>query len=92
MTCTTTQSWEIGQTVKVGFMSLTVRATLGATYILTNKAGDKLYAFEPYTGCRAITAVELRDMRDAAEREVMRMSAQVMARAARAAAIDALFA
>lgn len=86
------QQWEVGQTVKVGFMQLTVRQALGAVYILTNKAGDKLYAFEPYTGCRAIDADELRYMRATAERHAASIASQAFALASRAAEVDALFA
>lgn len=86
------QQWEVGQTVKVGFMELVVRQAIGAVYILTNKAGDKLYAFEPYTGCRAIDAEELRDMRATAERRAASIATQAFARAGRAAEVDALFA
>ena len=87
-----TQQWEVGQTVKVGFLQLTVRQIIGSTYVLTNRAGDKLYAFEPYTGCRAITADEVRELRSQAERRAAGFAAAAMSRAAAAAEVSALFA
>ena len=57
------QNWEIGQTVKVGFMTLTVLATkaikdfLPDYYLLEGKNGS-LYAFVPYNGISKITRRE----------------------------------
>jgi hypothetical protein len=57
------QSWVVGQAVRVGFLSLTVVATLQATgdglpgaYILTN--GTQLYSFVPHNGLNKISDVE----------------------------------
>ena len=86
------QQWQVGQTVKVGFMQLVVRQVVGAPYILTNKAGDKLYAFEPYTGCRAITASELESLREDARIAEQNARADAWDRAQSAARVNALFA
>lgn len=52
-----TQSWEIGEQVKVGFLSLRIvdkQATPGDylpdAYILTNKDATKYYRFVPHNG------------------------------------------
>jgi hypothetical protein len=54
------QDWTVGQTVRVGFLSLVVVAGLEATgdgnpgaYILTN--GAQLYSFVPHNGVSKIT-------------------------------------
>jgi hypothetical protein len=59
------QNWTVGQTVKVGFMSLVVRAAIATpgdglpdVYFLSNVAGTKLYEFVPHQGLTAITAEE----------------------------------
>jgi hypothetical protein len=51
------QVWEIGEWVKVGFMTLRVTAKIPTpgdyapdAYRLTNKAGDKNYEFVPHKG------------------------------------------
>ena len=52
------QVWQIGEQVKVGFMSLRVmarQATPGDykpdAYILANARADKFYRFGPHNGC-----------------------------------------
>ena len=59
------QNWMVGQTVKVGFLSLVVRAAIATpgdrlpdVYFLSNTAGTKLYQFIPHHGLSAITAEE----------------------------------
>lgn len=59
------QNWAIGQTVKVGFMSLVVRAAITTpgdalpdVYYLTNQAGTKCYEFTPHNGCRSVSLDE----------------------------------
>ena len=51
------QNWEVGATVKVGFMSLEVVAAVATpgdykpdAYVLTNKAHTKFYSFVPHNG------------------------------------------
>jgi len=58
-----TQRWEVGESVKVGFMTLTVKAKIGTpgdfrpdAYIMMNAKGDKFYAFIPHNGLRSIDA------------------------------------
>lgn len=48
------QDWTIGQTVKVGFLQLTVFDVKGNEYILVNSKGN-LYSFTPYHGLNKIT-------------------------------------
>ena len=51
MITTSTQSWAVGATVRVGFLSLIVTGLRGdGTYELENKSGDKFYDFVPYRG------------------------------------------
>ena len=87
-----TQDFSIGSTVKVGFMSLVVRAKIGAEHIATNKAGDKLYCITPYSGCRQITSDEARELMQAAADRAARAAAQAIAKAQAVHAVDALFA
>jgi hypothetical protein len=65
----TKQNWTIGQTVKIGFMSLVVKAAVATpgdylpdAYILTNAAGTQLYKFVPHNGVQKIDAVEAREL------------------------------
>ena len=51
------QVWQVGEVVKVGFMSLIVCAKIPTpgdylpdAYALTNKAGDRFYRFVPHNG------------------------------------------
>lgn len=75
-----TQHWKIGATVRVGFLSLVVKATIRTpgdwlpdSYILTNQAGTKLYNFIPHNGLHSLTIEEAQDLLEAnsavAERE-----------------------
>lgn len=95
----TKQDWTTGQTVKVGFLSLIVKAavaTLGDyapdAYILANSAGTQLYKFVPHNGLEKITTDEARDLIATAERHAARVAAQAIAKAAASREIDALFA
>ena len=58
------QNWQIGETVKVGWMTLVVRRHLehAGEWLLSNKAGDKLYLFTAYNGCRAVFLDEAKRM------------------------------
>lgn len=54
------QNWSVGETVKVGFMSLTVCAKVATpgdylpdAYALTNKGATKFYRFVPHNGLHA---------------------------------------
>lgn len=65
----TKQDWTIGSTVKVGFLSLIVKAAVATpgdfapdAYILVNKAGTQLYKFVPHNGIEKISSVEAREL------------------------------
>lgn len=51
------QAWEVGETVKVGFLTLRVLAKVATpgdskpdAYVLTNLKADKYYRFVPHNG------------------------------------------
>jgi hypothetical protein len=53
----TKQTWEVGETVKVGFLSLRITAKeptpgdyMPDAYLLTDKSGQKKYRFVPHNG------------------------------------------
>lgn len=48
------QVWEIGNTVKVGFLTLKIVGGVTNQWILENKDGSKKYRFEPHLGLFAI--------------------------------------
>ena len=84
------QSWEVGQTVRVGFLSLTVIAPLEATgdglpgaYILTS--GTQLYAFVAHNGVRKITDDEAVAMCEESKRITAARAARVQAQVERVA-------
>jgi hypothetical protein len=86
-----TQSWEIGQTVRVGFLSLTVIAGLEATgdgmagaYILTN--GTQLYAFIAHRGVHKISDDEAVAMCEESKRITEARAARAQAQVSRVAA------
>ena len=60
MITNTKQKWEIGQTIKVGFLTLkiidikSIKDGLPDIYILENLKGTKQYRFIPYNGLEAI--------------------------------------
>jgi hypothetical protein len=65
----TRQNWTTGQTVKVGFLSLIVKAAFATpgdympdAYLLANQAGTQLYKFVPHNGLQKITPVEAREL------------------------------
>ena len=93
------QQWEVGQTVRVGFVSVVVKAKcftpgdgLPDLYICANAGGDKLYAFIPHNGLTRITVDEARDAIAVHERHAARLAALAIAKAQAAREIDALFA
>lgn len=95
----TKQNWTIGQTVKIGFMSLVVKAAVATpgdylpdAYILTNVDGTQLYKFVPHNGVQKIDADEAREMMNTAARHADRIAAQIIARVSASREIDALFA
>jgi hypothetical protein len=59
----TKQDWSIGQVVKVGFLSMVVKAAIATpgdgrpdAYILSNQAGTQMYKFVPHQGVEKISA------------------------------------
>jgi hypothetical protein len=93
------QNWTVGNTVKVGFLVLVVKAAIATpgdylpdAYILTNVTGTKLYKFVPHNGLQSITVDEARDLIEAAKAHAARVAAQAIAKAASTREIDALFA
>jgi hypothetical protein len=103
MNTKTRQAWIPGQTVKVGFLSLVVKAQLAATgdglpgaFILTNAAGTQLYRSIPFNGVEKISAIEatalLAAQEEAAARATFRALQKAKADALRAAEISTLFA
>lgn len=49
----TKQNWNIGEIVKVGFLSLKVTAVKGNEYYLVSSKGIE-YVFTPYTGLNRV--------------------------------------
>lgn len=63
------QSWTVGSTVKVGFLSLVVVAAVATpgdfapdAYILKNVAGTQFYKFVPHNGLEKLSMVEAREL------------------------------
>lgn len=81
------QSWEVGQTVKVGFLSdLVVMAKVATpgdqapdAYILRRNV--QLYKFVPHFGLEKITADEARDLMAKAKAHAERCAAAALAKA-----------
>ena len=99
----TKQNWTIGQTVKIGFMSLVVKAAVATpgdylpdAYILTNVAGTQLYKFVPHNGVQKIDVDEARIIVSEAKRaEAMKAKTavdQLIACCKASAEIEMLFA
>lgn len=58
------QVWQVGETVKVGFMQLRVLAAvetpgnyLPDQYALTNADGSRFYRFVPHNGCARVESL-----------------------------------
>lgn len=49
-----TQDWSVGNTVRVGFLHLTVLAKTPEHYVLAGKKPGQWYSFTPYCGLTAI--------------------------------------
>lgn len=99
----TKQQWQPGQQVRVGFLTLIVRAAvptpddgLPDAYILSNAAGTQLYRFVPHRGVEKLDIDEAHAMLAQAKESADRLAAAALEKAqadARAAmAIDALLA
>jgi len=93
------QNWQVGATVKVGFLSLVVKAAIATpgdylpdAYILANQTGTQLYKFVPHNGLEKIDVAEAKEMLAAAERHAAKAAEKAIAKAADGREIDALFA
>lgn len=93
------QNWQVGVTVKVGFLSLVVKAAIATpgdylpdAYILANQAGTQLYRFVPHNGLEKIDVAEVKEMLAHAERYATKTAAKFIEKAAAGREIDALFA
>lgn len=93
------QKWVAGQIVKVGFLSLVVKAAVATpgdylpdAYILANQAGTQLYKFVPHNGLEKITVDEARELMAVAERNAARIAADAIAKASASREINDLFA
>ncbi len=95
----TKQNWAVGSTVRVGFLTLVVKAAIATpgdflpdAYILTNAAGDKLYKFVPHNGLESVTVAQVRSLIIEAQDHAARVAAKAIAKASCTREIDALFA
>ncbi|MGH8258104.1 MAG: hypothetical protein ACREUG_00265 [Steroidobacteraceae bacterium] len=93
------QNWTVGQQVKVGFLTLTVRAAIPSpgdyrpdSYLLSNAAGDKVYEFTPHMGLQRLELHEAAELLEQARQHAARVAADAMAQAARVAKVASLFA
>jgi hypothetical protein len=93
------QNWQVGATVKVGFLSLDVKAAIATpgdclpdAYILANQAGTQLYKFVPHNGLEKIDFAEAKEMIEQAERYAAKAATKAIEKAASGREIDALFA
>ncbi|CAE6839079.1 hypothetical protein [Paraburkholderia nemoris] len=82
------QSWQVGQTVKVGFLALTVIASLApcgdglpGAYILTNS--KQLFSFVPHNGLSKISDFEAVEMCEESKRITEAAAARAAAAASR---------
>lgn len=91
------QAWEVGQIVKVGFVSSLVVMAKVATpgdyapdaYIL--RRNEQLYKFVPHNGLEKISIDDAAEMINQAKRYIARQAADVLAKAAATARTMALF-
>ena len=92
------QNWTTGSTVKVGFLTLIVKAAIATpgdhlpdVYFLSNVAGTKFYEFTPHVGLQSVT-VEDAAARVAQFREQIEViAAAEAARAIKVAQVSARF-
>lgn len=96
------QSWEIGSTVKVGFLQLTVKAAIATPgdhkpdqYLLTDATGTRCYSFTPHYGLGRISADDARELLQYAQRMAQDIASEAtrvaQANAKARAELDALF-
>lgn len=94
----TKQNWTVGSTVKVGFLSLIVRAAIATpgdglpdVYFLSNVAGTKLYEFVPHQGLTSVTVEEAQAKVAYFRKSIEQIAAVETARAIKAAQINSKF-
>ena len=99
MITTTKQNWNVGSTVKVGFMSLIIKASvytpgdyLPDAYILSNIAGTQLYKFVPHNGLEKVTVSEVKELLSDAEKYSTKIATKAIANIMAAVEIGSLFA
>jgi hypothetical protein len=97
------QNWTVGSTVKVGFLTLVVKAAIATpgdglpdVYCLANVAGTKLYEFTPHKGLRSVTvdeaAEQVADLRAKLERTAASEAARAIKVAQASARLNEIFA
>ena len=82
------QNWMVGSTVKVGFLTLVVRAAIATpgdyapdAYILSNVAGTQLYKFVPHNGIEKLSLFEARELLADAKVRADRIAREAIAKA-----------
>lgn len=82
------QDWSVGATVKVGFLTLIVKAAIATpgdyapdAYILANAKGTQLYKFVPHNGLEKISLLEARELIAGNMVRAERLAAQALAKA-----------
>ena len=93
------QNWAPGSVVKAGFLSLIVKAAIPTpgdsypdAYILSDKAGVRLYKFVPHNGLSSISVEEAKEMLDLAELVARGSCIKALKQAAEVSGVSALFA
>ena len=93
-----TQKWTVGSTVKVGFLTLVIKAAIATpgdglpdVYFLANVGGTKLYEFTPHKGLRSVTAEEAAERVADLRAKLERIAAFEAARAIKVAEASARF-
>jgi len=92
----TRQAWDIGATVKVGFLTLVVKAAIATpgdylpdAYILVNQAGTQLYKFVPHNGVEKIDPLKARELIADAKLRAERLATAAIEKAQRDATATA---
>ena len=95
----TKQNWQVGNTVKVGFLNLIIKAAVATpgdyapdAYLLTNINGTQIYKFVPHNGIEKITANEATALIQTSAAHAQRLAARAIANAAASATNNAVFA
>ncbi|MDT7514696.1 hypothetical protein [Rhodoferax mekongensis] len=93
MVSSSKQNWTVGNTVKVGFLFLVVKAAIATpgdylpdAYILANTKGTQLYKFVPHKGLEKIDAIEARELIATSKTQADRIASRAIAKAQQDAA------